>query len=107
MSTKNVRVPSLNGKILSDQLIQHGVNGQAYQKIQSWISIAFDMGHNPLKTLRRLLPEWEWTISEKEMISEEDIYGGWCGKDASNHMMCVWVHAPNNNMIYVITARSR
>lgn len=93
-----------------------GIRGWAYEKVNDFIGTSFPMGHNPLRTLRRLLPNWEWSIVQVDDLDEESILAyavGWCGYCGDGkgggygeeQVICEWVYNPLvENKVYLIKA---
>lgn len=85
----SVRVPTLDPVMLNADLLKgiaddcQGINGWAYRKIRDLINVSFQMGHNPLETLRKFLPQWQWSVCEAEWQTTEELEAAvncfWCG----------------------------
>lgn len=111
MKKQSVRVPSLDPAALNRDLLAgftgkgQGVYGFAYREIDAFIT-SFRMGHNPLKTLRRILPQWQWKVTEVESSAEtEGGMAGWC-QVARDVVVCTWIYNPcaTTNTVFMITA---
>ena len=118
-SKVGVRVPSLDPVVLNSDLLKgivndsQGINGWAYRQIHDFIDKSFPMSHNPLETLRKLLPKWQWSIHEVEVNDslEGEIghpaYSNWCGYSGfsgEEQVICQWAYISLEKKVYHIVA---
>ncbi len=124
--TQPVRVPALDPAILNGDLLKavvaEGSNfGWAYAQIEAFINRSFPMGHNPLETLRKLLPKWRWSVYEVDWQTNEELeaavycsYASYCheaapaGKLGRELVIIQWVYSNSSaveaNRVFHITA---
>jgi len=127
----SVRVPSWDPAVLNSDLLRgvaddpmiQGVNGWAYGEIREFINKSFPVGHNPLETLRRVLPQWVWSISDvSEMAAEVSPWEGeighpaycaycaYCGNGkgggyGEEQILCQWTYSTGNQVFWIQASR--
>lgn len=125
----SVRVPSWDPQVINSDLLKgladdpmiQGIYGWAYGEIREFINKSFPMGHNPLETLRKILPQWQWSIHEVEVNVDPwegeighpaySAYCGYCGNGkgpkgsyGEEQVLCNWTHSDREGRVYHITA---
>lgn len=118
-----VRVPSWDPAALNSDLLagvadtsgSQGRGGWAYQEIGEFINASFPVGHNPLETLRKILPQWKWSISEidHEVSPWEGEIGhpaycsfcGYCGNGSGggygeDQAVCQWAYSHSSGRVF-------
>lgn len=122
-----VRVPSLDPATLNSDLLTgvaddpmvQGKNGWAYGLIREFIQKSFPVGHNPLETLRKILPQWRWSVHEVSWATDEELesavycaYCSYCGNGVGGgygeeQVICQWAYhhsSPVESRVFWITA---
>lgn len=117
-----VRVPSWDPVVLNRDLLNgfandpaQGTKGWAYGEIREFVSRSFLMGHNPLETLRKVFPQWTWSVHEVKVSREGEGEGGppityhaWCGyyvlAGGGEDLVYHWTHPAVDGRVFGIQA---
>lgn len=110
-----VLVPTLDVGLLNRDLLAEiarpGIQGWARKEIDSFLVAAYKMSCNPLQSLRRLLPEWDWKISEVSWETPEDYeaavycFGAWYSQAQGEQVLAVrWTVSTADQKVFWVTA---
>lgn len=92
---------------LHNTLVSEDIGGYVYRDIKKFLEVAFSFDCNPLKYLRRKLPQWQWTIAKVENTERNHyLRGSDMGQDNESERVLVWtVVNPSPIQLFHVSAR--